>query len=129
MGRKAGALLWNRQRITVNAVNTPINTGLTQDNKAFASMSPNEPPFGVVSAVAPVGGTPPASRVQVIPMSPLSKWGALIHSEPYFNPNTGTVFVDFNTTNESTITDINVLFLDPHSIMGPGQADTYNPLL
>jgi hypothetical protein len=104
-----------------------IDTGLTQLNKAFAGMSPSEPPLGVNATAPPPDGTLPASRVQVIPMAPLSKWNSVVHGEPYFNTNTNTVHVRFSTTNEGSVTDLNVLFWDPHSIVGPGKADTYNP--
>jgi hypothetical protein len=130
MGRKAGTLLWNRMRINVPAgVGFDVDTGLTQVNKSFPDMSPGEPPLGVSGVVAPVGGTPPASRIEVIPLSPISKWASITHSEPYFNTTTSTVHVAFNSGGETGVADLNVLFWDPHSMVGPGDADTYNPLL
>jgi hypothetical protein len=89
-------------------------------------MSPNEPPLGVeLAPPGPADGTLPASRIQVIPMSPISPWNNITHGEPFVNPATGTVWVTFNNQNEISGT-INVLFWDPHSMVGPGDADTYN---
>lgn len=128
MGLKAGALLWNRQRlslppgtVTVNGIlpsTTPVNTGLTQPNRSFPSYSPDEPPL---AGVAP-------SRVQVIPMAPLSGWTNITHGEPFLDPATDTVWVTF-FNNGLTPADITALFWDPHSMVGPGEADLYNPLL
>jgi len=128
MGTKAGALLWNRRRITLtNCVNTTIDTGLTQVNKSFAGMSPNEPPLGItIAPPGPPDGSLPASRVQVIPQAPLAAWSVVTHGEPFVDPADGTVKVVFVVTGHTPVT-INVLFWDPHSIVGPGQASTYNP--
>lgn len=126
MGLKAGTLLWNRQRISLAAGVTQVNTGLTQVGRAFNNMSPSEPPLGVTTAPpGPADGTPPASRIQVIPMSPIPAWTTITHGEPYVNPATNTIFVAFNNSDEAAA-DINVLFWDPHSLIGPGEADTYN---
>lgn len=126
MGLKAGALLWNRMAITLNQGFTSIDTGLRQPNKSFPGYSPNEPPLGVEAAPpGPPDGTLPASRIQVIPMSPTSPWTDITHGEPFVNPATGTVWVTFSNANK-TPAFVNVLFWDPHSILGPGQADTYN---
>jgi hypothetical protein len=112
MGLKAGTLLWNRQRIDLPAGGpTAIDTGLIQVNQSFAGMSPDEPGL--------------TQRVQVIPMAPTNKWSTVTHSEPYIGPN-GKVWVDFTNFNEGSISDLNVLFWDPHSMVGPGQAETYN---
>jgi hypothetical protein len=127
MGLKTGALLWNRQNLVLPIGFTSINTGLRQVNKGFPDMSPNEPPLGVMSAPpGPPDGTPPASRVQVIPMAPLGIWVAVTHGEPFVNPATDTVWVTFNNAGQ-TPAEINVLFWDPHSMVGPGLAMTYNP--
>lgn len=125
MSTKAGNLLWNRQRITVGPNSTDVNTGLRQANRSFEASSVGEPPLGIAGVAAPADGALPASRVQVIPLAPTPEWADVTHSEPWFNTATGTVFVTFATTNESTST-INVLFWDPHTLMGPGEADTYN---
>jgi hypothetical protein len=131
MGLKAGALLWNRQRITLAPGFSSIDTGLTQLNRSFSDMSPNEPTLGVAAAPpGPADGSLPASRVQVIPMSPLASWGAVTHGEPFVNPATGTVWVTFNNLTiigeQPASVDINALFWDPHSMVGPGQAVPYN---
>jgi hypothetical protein len=125
MSTKAGALLWNRQRITLPAGLTTIDTGLRQVNKAFNNMSLDEPPLGVsVAPPGPADGTLPASRIMVVPMSPISTWANITHGEPFVDPATGTVKVTFNNSGASTT--VNVLFWDPHSIPGPGQANTYH---
>jgi hypothetical protein len=127
MSRKAGTLLWNRQRLTLPSGSTSIDTGLQQPNKSFGDYSPNEPPLGVSAAPpGPADGTTPAARVQVIPMAPLGGWSLVTHGEPFVNPATGTVWVTFANANEGDV-DINVLFWDPHSMVGPGEADPYNP--
>lgn len=140
MGRKAGVLLWNRQHVKIEGaipgepdvpVPTDINTQLVQQNTGFDNYSPDEPRLG--PSIAPpgpgpfAGGTPPVSRVQVIPMAPLALWVDVTHSEPYVDPATGEVHVTFQKSTKGNVT-LNVLFWDPHSMIGPGDADFYNPL-
>ncbi len=125
MSTKAGALLWNRQRITLAGGLTAFDTGLAQIGKAFGDMSLNEPPLGATSAPpGPPDGTLPASRIMVIPEAPTAAWASVTHGEPYRNPATNTMWVTFS--NDGGSTTINVLFWNPHSSMGPGDADTYN---
>lgn len=129
MSKKAGQLLWNRQRMTLAGGVTTIDTGLTQVSRSFESESIGEPPLGVtVAPPGPADGMLPASRIQVIPMAPLEDWSGITHGEPFVDPATNTVKVTFTNTSSppSTVTP-NVLFWDPHSMMGPGDADTYNP--
>lgn len=128
MSIKAGQLLWNRQRINLygDGLATSINTGLTQLNKSFANDSSDEPPLGIAALAPPPDGATPASRVHVIPMAPIAKWNGVTHSEPYFNTTTGTVWINFYCPIEGGVQDLNVLFWDPHSSVGPGQAETYN---
>ena len=133
MSTNAGTLLWNRRRITLlpgETGITDVDTGLRQPQLAFGNSSIDEPPLGISGTAPPVPGTTPASRVEVIPQAPLSPWLSITHSEPWFNTVTGTVFVTFKITSEIPL-EINVLFWDPHTAVGPGQADTYNapPLL
>jgi hypothetical protein len=127
MGTKAGVLLWNRQRLTLAAGLTTIDTGLRQVGKAFGNMSPNEPPLGVSAAPpGPPDGTAPASRVMVIPMPVgYAAWINITHGEPFVDPATGTIKVTFANSDKTPAT-VNVLFWNPHSVPGPGQADTYN---
>jgi hypothetical protein len=125
MGKKAGALLWNRMRLTLANGLTDVDTGLTQLNKSFDSESVGEPPLGVNDTAAPAPGTLPASRIQVVPMAPTALWVDISHSEPYFNTTTGTIHVEFSNSGK-TPAGINVLFWDPHSMIGPGDADPYN---
>jgi len=131
MGKNAGALLWNRRHITLQPGITAFDTGLQQVSKTFAAMSPGEPPLGItVAPPGPADGALPASRVQVIPMSPVAAWLAVTHGEPFVDPATGTVKVTFNNATiideEPAPVTINVLFWDPHSVVGPGNADVYN---
>jgi hypothetical protein len=112
MSKKSGQLLWNRMQITLTAGSQVVDTGLCQLNKAWANSSINEPGFG-----AP-------SRVQVIPMSPITAWSSVTHAEPVFNSSTQTVQVAFTNANEGPVT-INVLFWDPATSVGPGEADSY----
>jgi len=136
MSRKAGTLLWNRKRFTVLGANddvvpasnpVDIDTGITQVNRNFGG----DPGLGAVITVPPgqTGPIGPASRVQVIPLAiapgGLQAWTGVSHSEPYFDPATGTVHVVFTKLTEGDVV-INALFWDPHSLVGPGQADTFN---
>jgi len=120
MGLKAGALLWNRMRVNIpGAANgggpgiLDVDTGITQVTKSFADMSKDEPDFG------------DPSRIQVMPMMPISAWDVITHGEPYFDPATGTIHVEFLNASFGT-SIINVLFWNPHSLVGPGEADPYN---
>jgi hypothetical protein len=124
MSTNAGNLLWNRKRFTLPGGTTDVDTGLEQSSMSFAASSVGEPPLGVPGAASPTPGALPASRVQVIPMSPLPNWANITHGEPYFNTTTNTVHVSF--TNGSTTIEINALFWDPSTIVGPGLASTYN---
>ena len=127
MGKKAGALLWNRMRVTLSAsVTTDVNTGLTQPNRSFPDYSGNEPPLGVSAAPpGPAPGTLPASRIMVIPMAPTSAWANVTHGEPYLATTTDTIHVLFGIAAGGPT--INVLFWDPHAMVGPGLASTYSP--
>lgn len=112
MSTKAGQLLWSRQHITLLASQTlNVDTGLTQLNTGFDNSSLDEPGFG----------TP--SRVHVIPMAPVDQWSAVTHDEPTIGPN-GTIVVTFRNQNLFSV-EINVLFWDPHTAVGPGDADSY----
>lgn len=124
MSAKAGQLLWNRVRIASLAPgpSAPINTGLRQVNLAFNNSSVNEPPLGGRQPTISDIGL--ASRVQVIPMSPIAQWTNVYNQEPYLAAD-GYVYVIFNNLNEGAATDLNVLFWDPHTAIGPGAADTY----
>ena len=119
MGLKAGALLWNRMQIEVEPDTfgvASIDTGLRQPNQSFANYSVDEPSLG---------GVP--SRVMVVPMLPLTPWASVEISEPYIGPN-GNDYVDFDNTGDAPVT-LNVMFWDPHSMIGPGDADPYHPII
>jgi len=134
MGRRAGSLLWRRMRLFPTGGVLPnfapndsqdIDTGITQVNRNFGDYSPGEPNLGVAASSAPAVHPQTASRVQVVPLAPTVKWAGIVHGEPYFNTVTGTVHVKFTNLGQYYINDLNVLFWDPHSLVGPGQADTY----
>jgi hypothetical protein len=64
----------------------------------------------------------------VIPLVPTNPWaGVSLVGEPWVDAATGDVFVQFDNTNEIPVT-VNVLFWDPDTKIGPGQASTYNVL-
>lgn len=111
MGLKAGTLLWNRMRINLPPGPTDIDTGLAQVNKSFADMSPGEPGFD------------DPSRIQVVPLAMIGNWASITHGEPYFDPATQSIHVAFN--NAGLAVTINALFWNPHSLVGPGEADAY----
>lgn len=108
MSTIAGELLWNHQRISMNAGSTlgpavlAVDTGLTQ-----VSLSLVDPPMGISGPTVPADGALPASRIQVLPQAPLDQWSGLTHSEPWFNTTTNTVWVTFANTKVSPI-DFNV---------------------
>jgi hypothetical protein len=119
MGRKAGSLLWNRKRVQLGGGqgDVVVDTGLIQPNTGFGDYSPGEPPMGGTPDPDGVG-----SRIQVIPMAPLDAWAGVTHEEPIIGPD-GTITVKFSAEEGSPL--INVLFWDPHSMVGPGEADPY----
>lgn len=128
MSTNAGNLLWNRARVpVVDGPATDFDTGIRQVNRNFNANSVGEPTMGetaVPPGPAPGVGTP--SRIMVIPLPPLAAWSGVQHGEPYLDPTTGTIHVSFQS---GTTTTLNCLFWDPHTEMGPGDADTYNALL
>lgn len=132
MSTNAGNLLWNRKRIALGNGVTSIDTGLRQTNLSFGASSDNEPVLAIAGASAPGAGALPASRVQVIPLAGVAggaSWDGIgVSGEPYLKPATGTVWVDFIGTDLEGTVHLNVLFWDPHTSVGPGQADTYNPI-
>ena len=119
MSKNAGTLLWNRQRINIPAppeigvyVPLDVDTGLTQPNRGLTASSATEPGL--------------AARTQVIPMAPTVAWTFITHGEPYLDPATDTIHVVFSNA-DSNDAEVNVLFWDPHTMVGPGAADDYNP--
>lgn len=119
MSTNAGQLLWNRMMIALAGGETvDIDTGLKQANRSFRSSSENEPGLGDGFTV---------SRVQVIPMMPISGWLDISHGEPYLDSTTGTVHVSFTNRGGESVS-FNALFWDPHTSIGPGEVDLYNPL-
>ncbi len=119
MGKKAGALLWNRRLLTANDIPpfvvTNIDTGLAQPNQGFGDYSPGEPALDKVGSIG--------SRIQVIPMAPVAAWASISHGEPYVDAD-GKIIVDLTNTSQVDVL-INVLFWDPHSMVGPGDAAKY----
>lgn len=122
MSKIDGQLLFNRKQVTI-LLGSPdandIETGLCQSSLAFA---PGDPTLGTDPAPAdPAAG----SRVQVIPLAPLSAWANVTHTEPRLDPDTGTVKVKFNLGGNVASVVLNVLFWDPSTAVGPGLAHTY----
>lgn len=120
MSLKNGQLLWNRRHVLIQPGANLINTFLTQQNLGL-----EDPPIGIQQATPPADGSLPASRVQVIPLPPLVFWSDITIGEPYYDTDTGTVQVEIRNGTKGSFT-INVLFLDPGTVIGPGQADPYN---
>lgn len=119
MSKIDGQLLFNRAQLSLLAGSpdaNDIDTGLCQSSLAFAA---GDPTLGDSAApIDPAAG----SRVQVIPLAPLSAWAGVTHTEPRLDPITGTVKVRFDA---DTPTILNVLFWDPSTAVGPGLAHTY----
>lgn len=114
MAVQAGQLLLNRRRLTLQPGVTTVDTLLQQTNLNFdpdPELDGADPPNAV------------ASRVMVIPMSPLPEWDTIIHDEPKLGAG-DTVEVRFNNTDEQAHT-INVLFWNPHTRVCPVSADPY----
>jgi hypothetical protein len=123
MTKRGGQLLWNRMHLTLPAGVTEVDTGLCQPSLAFEHGEPildgEDPSIPIPAGIA--------SRVMVHPMMPTINWAYITHAEPYVSATTGTVWVSF--FNSEAETTINVLFWDPHLLVSPGDADTYNDLL
>jgi hypothetical protein len=116
MSKNAGQLLWNRVNLFIGpGATVDVDTGLCQVLKAWGASSINEPGFGF------------PSRIQVIPMAPVGGWLGVSHGEPFLDPATDTIHVSFTNNGEGPAF-INVLFWNPHTLIGPGEADGYNPL-
>lgn len=128
MSTKAGTLLWRRMKVTVPSSGViDVNTGLIQQTKNFPDQSPNEPPLGRTALVSPPPGATPASRIHVIPLAPITQWLGVFHAEPYVSTVTNTIHLAFSdVAAQPQVHNINVMFWDPHSVVGPGHADTYN---
>jgi hypothetical protein len=124
MGTRLGQKLWHRERFEVPAVGAKpgehtVDTGIKQPNTGFGDYSPGEP---ALEADGPVG-----SRIQVIPMAGgdgLANWTQIRHGEPFVDG--GTIHVTFY--NDGPLVTVNCFFWDPHSMVGPGDADRYTVL-
>jgi hypothetical protein len=119
MSKVAGALLWNRMAITFppSTFTLDVDTGLTQVDRALSD--------------PPLGNGLVASRVQVIPLAPVSNWAGMTHGEPFLDPITNTVHVVFTPGGAQPeppyqVAPFNVLFWNPHTLVGPGEADPYD---
>lgn len=112
MALQAGQLLIRRMQLALAPGATDVDTGLVQAN---LGVNP-DPPVGGVDGVT-------ASRVMVDVLPPWPAWANLTVSEPVLDPVTKTVHVIF--TNAGGTAHINVLFWDPHTLMGPVDADVY----
>lgn len=127
MSTISGQLLWRRIRfgtggsfVALVPGDTDIDTGVTQVSGAF-----QDPPIGIPGPSAPADGALPASRIQIVPEAPLDAWAFITHGEPYYNTVTRTCHVVFHNSDCSSHS-FNVLVWDPHTLVGPGQADIYN---
>lgn len=118
MALTAGHLLFSRQRITIPNGQSTFDTGLEQTAWNFF---PDPELGGLDPSYADPDGTP--SRIMVVPMMPTDNWAGISIHEPYVDPATGRVFVDFE--NPGAEVTCNVLFWDPHARICPLNADTY----
>jgi hypothetical protein len=140
---KHKALYWNRISIVQFPPLTTyaIDTGIRQSEREclnpiigvipIAQDNTNIPPFtdqtGIqeITALVPIPGTTPASRVMVIPLSPISSWVQVTQpTEPYWNPKTKTVWITLANGGLTNIL-LNVLVWNPSYFNGPGEADPY----
>lgn len=95
---KNGQQLWSRQHVTIPANGTlTVDTGIAQVSKA---MNPSLP-----------------TCIQVIPLPQYVYWAGITHSAPTLV--NGTYQVTF--TNGGAEVSVNVLFVDMHSVAGPGE--------
>lgn len=100
------------------AVDFDVDTVLQQ---ALLGFDPGEPVLSGVEPVLPALGV--ASRVHVVPLAPTNNWSGVTHKEPFVDPLTNTVHILFS--NPGAEVTINVLVWDPHTLIGPGLAHTY----
>lgn len=144
----SGYITWTGTSVRrMNVVIPPLttqqfNTGirqLTTVNDPTLGSTPTAfdlPPFedlsgGVFTSevLVPAPGTLPASRVMVIPLSPIRQWVDVdMPTEPYFNPDTNTVWITLANTHASENREVNVLVWDPFPTAGPVTAATYTTL-
>lgn len=111
MALQAGELLIHRMQVTLGSGDTEVDTGVTQANLGVQP----DPPVG--------GSDTVPSRIMVKILPPIDNWGGVTISEPVLDPVTNTVHVTF--TNPGAATTVNVLIWDPHTLMGPVDADLY----
>src|ERR1700751_5589850 len=135
-----GALYWNRLNLTIPPFTTLlIDTGVHQGNRdhldPILGVTPtdetNIPSFTdqsgiqVISELPVIPGTPPASRVMIVPLVPFAPWMQVaMPTEPFWNPATRSVNIVLTNTG-LTLVQINALIWDPSFFNGPGKADVY----
>jgi hypothetical protein len=142
--RKHGALFWNRINVKIQPFDTVlIDTGIRQSEREcldpIIGVIPTDltsiPPFtddptdgtGIfsITTLVPIPGALPASRVMVIPLSPISQWLTVTQpTEPFWNPNTKTVFITL-ANGGLQLVQLNLLVWNPSYFSGPGEADPY----
>lgn len=98
----------SRRHLALAAGTTTVDTGLEIHSNGYPG---------------PPGNATVPSRVQVIPLSPISGWTGVTHADPTYDAVTGVISVAFTAADN---TDINVLFWLPHSINAV-LADDYAP--
>jgi hypothetical protein len=97
MSKKAGNFLWRRMRITLPAgtgggegpvfpSRTDVDTGITQLQKGFNNDSLGEPGFDI-------GGVGDPTRLQVVPMAPMTAWNSVTMDDPNWDLTTETMHV------------------------------------
>lgn len=116
MAVQAGNLLWNRVRVTLSP---GANTVVSGVREAEANHAPD-----------PNLGSDP-SRLMVIPLLPVDPWldgpvvgGNIDIAEPTVNPATGIAEVVLTSQHVEDV-EVNILFIDPHSFIGPVSAEGY----
>lgn len=108
MPKTAGALLINRVNTgdITHGQTLTVKTGIAQVSKAF--------------------GTDPGllARIMVIPLPPLDNWYLMTHGDPFYDVD-GDIAVTFTNGSGQTV-PLNVMFVDFHSLAGPGgYTDSY----
>jgi hypothetical protein len=103
---RSGQRLWNRKHLVLEVGENIVPHGLTQLRRNI------DPQF--------------APAVQIIPLPPLDAWaGVQLGAQPdsenvmFIVPDTG------GKTGKPEQVELDVLFWEPHTVVGPGDADEY----
>lgn len=116
MSKRSGTLLWRRMQfgsLFLDGLEHDIDTGLTQVGQA---LGPDEPP---------IDGNIGPSRIMVLVLQQFIPTANIqLKRQPFIDPVTNTVHVLLQNTGDPT-QGVSILFWDPHTLIGPGQADPY----